>query len=1118
MGSFGKTTAPASSSASSTTKIAASQASPSSDGTITGGHAYVWLSAAGSCSVALLLYADSSGAPGHLLATSDTVTLTSTTVNNIQAFTFSGAQQVAITHSVPYWYSLEWSDPGTPSVTIGRDSTASGRLEVQGFTFGSPPDPFGTGTAQSGPLAASIDYVPPVKTGTATATLGPLTAAATGLREVHGTAAATLAFGAAATGRNTTVRGTATANLGGLTAHAHRTVLGTATANLGALTAAIARGLDLTERPLPALYPERGGVITADPELTPSPGLLVGSSIYPDGLYPSEVIYPSGGATTVLANPAWPVVGFEVDFTQGPPLQPTTARHSINAPYRRLIVRAWSSARGRQYELDQVQAGTATLDIPDPLEMLNPDNPHSPFNPADGSQEVTLYRAMCIWAMWPNQPDSGNIINKGVDSRYDPSFEFGVGNWQSPSRLTLLARTNAQVYVDSFSMVVHQAATGREYGATAQFATAPGLTYTFTAFVQPTAGCEVRLRVIDAEGGVAFSEPATTSGVWQRLAITWTAVDALETITIYGSSDGPPPVFYVDATQLEFGDQITAFRKTGPKLYPIYNGYIERWPTSYDMAGMRALRPLQCVDALAILAQTEVKQTYAQEVLADKPVLAFPLDNLSSPASALQLGSGFGAGGRINFLVSSNGSVAWGGDQLPDGSRAVVFTAQNPTDPPERFGGNDFTEMAALGGAISLDTVAGFSMEVWAKWTSGTAQVGTLELIAAGDPRGLNLDAPHVGWASFAQPRLEFFWNFLGGTANARTIGVGPGPDGEWHHLAATMGDGTIRCYIDGVYVWVVTDADQPGHLGMNTFYSEASAQYGVPQAQVATARFAVYNGALSAERIKAHYDRGTGFVGELSGARVTRLLTRYWGGPSRISPGRLRMSSDLDYDTRTVLDVLQEIASSERGLVYADRSGVLVVEDRTARYAGQEALWVFGENPAGVFPTEYPYSGYQTDHDPTYVFTEFDLTRPDNSDYPPITNDPAEAKFGQRVAQQEIKTAHDFDLDQAGIYYMQRYGTPRTRIATLTLDPAANPDLWPVVLSLEISQRIRVTRRTTFTYSAEYYIEKIAHSVDAASGKWTVDLQCSPVFVPQAWVLGDTSLGVLGSTTTPVY
>lgn len=148
---FGKTTDGASSSTSSADKIAASTFTPSSSGTLVAGHARAWLSASGSSGTKLLVYADSSGAPGSLLATSDETVITATT-EAVRDYTFSGGNQISITSGTPYWLALMWQDPGTPSMTFSRDGTASGRLEVQGFTYPTPPNPFGTGTAQTGPI------------------------------------------------------------------------------------------------------------------------------------------------------------------------------------------------------------------------------------------------------------------------------------------------------------------------------------------------------------------------------------------------------------------------------------------------------------------------------------------------------------------------------------------------------------------------------------------------------------------------------------------------------------------------------------------------------------------------------------------------------------------------------------------------------------------------------------------------------------------------------------------------------------------------------------------------------------------------------------------------------
>jgi hypothetical protein len=161
----------------------------------------------------------------------------------------------------------------------------------------------------------------------------------------------------------------------------------------------------------------------------------------------------------------------------------------------------------------------------------------------------------------------------------------------------------------------------------------------------------------------------------------------------------------------------------------------------------------------------------------------------------------------------------------------------------------------------------------------------------------------------------------------------------------------------------------------------------------------------------------------------------------------------------------------------------------------------------------------YAADLDPTYTFSQANLTRPDNSNFAPIVNAATQTKYGQRVLTQQVQCVTDFDLSQAGVFYTNRYANPITRVSTLALDPAANPALWPVVLSLEISQRIKVTRRNAgLTVSREYYIEKITDTVDGEAGKWRCVLQLSPVFVSSAWVLGNATFGVLGTTTTPVY
>jgi hypothetical protein len=153
----GQTANNAGSSSSSSDKTVLSRFTAGATGTLNAGHARLSLSAAGTASTALTVYADSAGAPGALLATSSLVSVTSTTETLVN-YTFTGTNRAAITNGTSYWIGPAWQDPGTISVAYSRNTTATQVLAVNSFA----PTTFGTGAASAGPVDAYID----VTTGT----------------------------------------------------------------------------------------------------------------------------------------------------------------------------------------------------------------------------------------------------------------------------------------------------------------------------------------------------------------------------------------------------------------------------------------------------------------------------------------------------------------------------------------------------------------------------------------------------------------------------------------------------------------------------------------------------------------------------------------------------------------------------------------------------------------------------------------------------------------------------------------------------------------------------------------------------------------------------------------
>jgi hypothetical protein len=288
-------------------------------------------------------------------------------------------------------------------------------------------------------------------------------------------------------------------------------------------------------------------------------------------------------------------------------------------------------------------------------------------------------------------------------------------------------------------------------------------------------------------------------------------------------------------------------------------------------------------------------------------------------------------------------------------------------------------------------------------------------------------------------------------------------------------------------------------------------------------ANVAAYATALPSAQLNNHYRRGIGYLGELSGTRVSRLLTQYWSSTFTVDTGKVPMAADFGYNGRQLLSVLQDITDTEGGLLWADAGGTVHADARDTRYVNSAtSRYTFGEASG-----ELPYADLEYDYDPTYVYSEADLTAASGTLYKTV-NSTSQAAYGQRILSKSMFMANDWDVGQAATFYAQRYakppGAPGTntapRIAKFTIEPGFNPALFDAALTLDIGHRVTVKRRTSagVTMTGDYYVEQISHKVDADTSAWAVDYQLSPVFVPQVWKLGDATNGVLGSTTTCVY
>jgi len=631
-------------------------------------------------------------------------------------------------------------------------------------------------------------------------------------------------------------------------------------------------------------------------------------------------------------------------------------------------------------------------------------------------------------------------------------------------------------------------------------------------------------------GSLIGQATSSLTATWQRLVITGVPSTPTNVLELTCSAAYPATVF-VDAVQLQLGAAATAFVSTGPTYAEVYTGYIERYPQQWADQGMRGVKPLEAVDALSPLSRTTISQSYADTVLADSPGVLVPYTDDAFPMTVQRP-----AGGQpmtpYQQIGSNSASVNFGGDSFLDGTKAVSLTQQN-ADPVTTLDTTQSTWLGTRQGGYAMNPQA-FSLECWIRWSAGQFYFGTGSMRSGESTVGeFNGTQNYIGWFTFANALAiryidpnntnQYFFGFNSLTLNGLPFYA----DQQWHYLTfVAQGSNNAVFGLDGRVSTVQAYTSTPPQMVLNNYFAQVTTYFGDPISTAAIANMATYGYALSPAQQLAHYQRGIGYLGEKSGVRALRLLTKYWSTNVVTDAGVTSMAADFSYSGRAMLDVLQEIADTETGLVWVDAAGFVHQDSRETRYTAATSTtpqFVFGENAAGG---ELPYSYLKYDYDPTYVFSQANITTGSGATIPPVVNAASQTAYGQRVLPKTLQTAVDWDALQAGKFYVQRYakpaGAPGTsvppRIAGMTLDPSSNPDLWTAALTLDVGYRVTVKRRTAagVTISGDYYIEQINHNNNGT--KWTVAYQLSPVFVSQAWVLGDAVKGVLGTTTVCVY
>lgn len=788
-------------------------------------------------------------------------------------------------------------------------------------------------------------------------------------------------------------------------------------------------------------------------------------------------------------------------------------------------VLGFRSQYGTQYELGTVETGDCDIALLNKDEYLNPANTSSPFN--SGSNLLVPYRRVMGTATWPNGAGgsaTGNLLNATNATQWGQSTDTstfeggGVGEWAAIGTTPpTVANSATRAQQGSKSMVITWPTASNGGAPTVSRVWAPfqgpfkiGQTYTLSLYLWAAAGVP-KMRVAFNSSSV-FATSATFASAWQRVTVTWTADAVWSNFQIFPDANTTSgQQVWVDAVQVDIGSAASTYATTGPTVYPLFAGFIERYPLSWTKAGYLGQANLTCVDANALLARTEFLDVLSEDIEQDSPRVTFKLDDAAGttrPAVAAWAMTKAISGGM--FQIGTGGPAPTYGNQSSpsiDGGACLVFA---PTDP------SNFT-VVSLGWTVSLASPTSQTVEFWFnRATLPSANEVILSGLKSGSaPLEIGVDSQGRVFArevnNYATPT---FYYSINGPNNSC--------DATWHHVAWTQSGTTSRTtnlYVDGRLV-ATTSTTPPGGTSFRPQYVYLGGHFGT----VSTSPFAgslawvsIYDGNLSAGRLLDHWAAAaTGHDRDLPGVRLRRALTwAGWNGPQSIPDGYTPVGPASALAGRTVADVGRDMATAEAGWALCQPDGDLTLVTRDSVNVKTTSTVTLGENTAGG---EIPYKGdIAFDMDPQFVYNRVEVTG-----YGGLTNGPTSDTTSQSryflstlSLSTVIATADDLAGYQQNL--LARYKDAHVRVQTVTIDPAVNPSAWPTALGIKFGDRVTVKRRTaTFTMSADFIVVQKSH--ETAPGKWQTRLQLVPVQPTQAWILGDATYGVLGSTTAPTY
>ncbi|MET7746734.1 hypothetical protein [Streptomyces sp. NPDC005385] len=790
--------------------------------------------------------------------------------------------------------------------------------------------------------------------------------------------------------------------------------------------------------------------------------------------------------------------------------------------------------RGKQYEFDQVQSGELSTQLANSDGLFDPQNTAGAFY-----GHVQPYQPYRVRAQWPR---TRNLLTQVQASGGD------VGGYPLGTIPQGSAGVSTFSGTDTSGGSIVSSASAWQGGRALQFAVPSGtaaatgtltaglIAYTPQPAAEQGAAYTVQLRVRNITPATSltvapfiYSVRADTTGTpnaGSSVVLTGSATAAWTTLTLtatlgqdagyivtgvrVAATAAATCSIQLDGWQLEAGSTATPWTCPGT-IYPVFGGFVERYPPDWGDDGTDSRITLTAVDAFALLSQDSLKDPLTEEISDLAPRFLYKLDDPAEATSAAdstgnyppaQPGISKYGSGSLVFGTEVTATDPVGG--IFTGAEGPVMTLNNPSPGTNIPSAATFLKLTNSGikgpadPALWTRTLAfrytGPTPTQYAfLWSSMDGQR------ASGAPSGSHI---YVGIFSDGRPVLQIQGPSGGGVVNTYFVGSSGNPvtDGNWHFLAFGYNEatGSVLASQDGAYGLLTgyTSATTPtGLIGDSVgAFVDVTVGNGTVYGYKGDIAFAAeYPSLLSSDQVTGLYTAWkAACAGESTDARYARIL-RYSGyrGPTNIQTGLTTSMGPAKTDGQDPVTALNGVVETEAGEHFVAGDGRVTFRSRSARYNAVVPQIIFGER---TDLGECPYEDVKPDYDATRIANKAEVTQESTGQVFYAQDATSIGNFYSRSLTRTVNSTSGLEVQDAANYFVSRYRNPALRMSSVKIHASALPAWWPQLLALELGTRARLVRRPNGAppIQSEIFIERIEWSFDADNEAW-VTLQCSP-------------------------